>query len=189
MLFQSIDRSSRDHWYYLVLLVDCGRLEISQLRSTLGKPRGESSQCRPNCLALSYEACSILTATPAPASCFLTTSFVFLLISRELIFPSEMTSRFFVSGSVLMTQRGVPTRREPSMISQPRMIAIDEPVKSVESFEWARERKRTITLRKASNDVESTREDGGRSCLSLLCSDHRSVVSSELIEEMVDDIG
>lgn len=40
--------------------------------------------------------------------------------------PSEMISFFLVSGSVRMTQRGVPTRRLPSLISQPTMMAVGE---------------------------------------------------------------
>ena len=39
------------------------------------------------------------------------------------IFPSEMMSFFFVSGSTRTTQSGVPTRSDPSIISQPRIIA------------------------------------------------------------------
>ena len=107
-----------------------GRCESATFESC-SRQEKENSQCRPNCFAFSWEACSILTATPAPASCFLTTSLVFLLISSEEILPSEMTSRFFVSGSVLMTQRGVPTRSEPSMMSQPRMIAGNDRRRSV----------------------------------------------------------
>ena len=42
--------------------------------------------------------------------------------------PSEMTSRFLVFGSVLTTQRGVPMRNEPSMMSHPRMMAAERTV-------------------------------------------------------------
>jgi hypothetical protein len=45
--------------------------------------RERDVQCRPNCFALSYAACSILTATPPPASCFLITSLTLWLISSD----------------------------------------------------------------------------------------------------------
>ena len=134
-----------------------GRSESATFKGSLRQEK-ENSQCRPNCFAFSCEACSIFTATPAPASCFLTTSLVFLLISSEEILPSEMTSRFFVSGSVLMTQRGVPTRSEPSMMSQPRMIAGNDRRRSVKLLDKRGKGKRNARSRFAKQVIMLSRQ-------------------------------